>query len=84
MAEEGSHNEEQIITIKSFHKEVETLELVFQRMLKAVQESDMSDAEVSLQHLLLLDAGADEALVGMLIIYPVHPVYLYKTLQRDR
>lgn len=61
----GRNAEDQpILVVNDVQKEFESLEKTFEGMLRAVQESQSEDADASLQHVLLLASGVEEASVS--------------------
>ncbi len=63
MSEAGSPDSEQIHVVNSFQKEVESLERSFKEMLQTLQEGERESPQATLQHVLLLDHGVEQASV---------------------
>lgn len=57
--------DDQIHVVNSFSKEVESLERTFQQMLQTLQEGRSDSPQATLQHMLLLDHGVDQAKVRL-------------------
>ena len=64
-AEGANQPDEAILVLSSFQKEVKSLEDKYQRLLQALCESEAEQDQAALQHLLLLDAAAEETTVGL-------------------
>lgn len=65
MAEAESLGTDQVQVVHSYQKEIDSLEESFKEMLQTVQEGQSDSPQSTLQHMLLLDHGAEQAAVRL-------------------
>ena len=65
MAETETLETDQVQVVHSYQKEIESLEESFKEMLQTIQEGQSDNPQVTLQHMLLLDHGTEQATVGL-------------------